>query len=1543
MRLVTAGTLALLAALAAFAQDVDSDGDGIPDVAESVLGLDPATPDVLPRVHDDRSAAQGDRLAAAWRRAPDLTAFSFANVAQDRWVWRMDTADRLDLTGVRVMLYIDADNDIRTGRRDGAPGTDVRLICEGGAFSTAVSNPAVLARDRALRGYVDDHSLYFSMDLQIHHNAAGKAECRMYALSQTTTESGDADSTVWFTAVVDGRRELPKRPVGLRSQFASEGMHVQRPWLGWRAQRERLGVLTLEPRTAVLTGLSLLNAAMEPVAPGAQAAFPCPVVGTFHIQALIQDSAAGRDEVSIRVGDRRVGRIAAVDNDGDLYLFTSSQPVVLSRQDTITLEAMAPAQDFRICEVSLSPRVIEPEGLEISHLSTWVTPAALPGACQGDGVDVDVCFLTNCPVVATVRWGEGRALDREAAESVPTYNHRVRLTGLKRGGSYSLQASARLGGDAAESETLALVADARRLGRCGVERVSLALSIADGMNNRPAWPVSSGIPLPRGHLSEVSRCRLLDAAGQPVPAQFGELAYWPDGSVKWLLISFVHPGGLAAYALEYGDAVRAPAITDGIRVEATPDGLVVTTQRLRAELSSLQFAPPGRVSVDADGDGRFTDPEVVVSGRDGLVLVDGDGKRYTSAAARPARFELEEAGPVRTVVRAEGPLAGPTGAYLRYRCRLTFYRDFPGIGSEVSLLAHQGTSGFPPTLNRVRSLTWPLASALVGPAAPRRWLQHDVDRYTVTTAGASEPGEGQAAGVTSHGSAGRGVALTAVIRDFWQKYPKALAVEPGLLTAEIFPELPADIYARHTDPKLLTMNYYWFREGAYLVASGTEPTAEVLLYFGRAASASQAGEALLAEAWQQPIRLTPGPEFVCASGAFMDLAPSRPGRFETYDRYMRAGLDALQRTRERQREYSWMNYGDTYGERYVNWTNQEYDMQWGLLVNYARTGDLAYLVRGLEATAHTVEIDMINWSDDPALQGIQKEHAPWHVGGYGTPRPPDTPYWFQNGIWNTGHVWTQGTYMAWCLTGERRYYESIARSADFLATRCTQEPERWVHRNYGWLPIAALGAYHTTGDPFQLNAARFYVQNVVDRQDPGSGTLIHPIGECEHPVRHMGGKSFMTGVVMAGLTMMDQVEPRPDLERSLVLSADWLLARMWNSARNGFRYAQCPQFDDGAGTPVMECWGLARAAELSGKPEHREMFLRSLSRMIHETGASGSGKGYATQIRMTPYAVSALDRWGLTAVPPAPPTRPEMSLPADLYFVPGQTARLSVAAKYTSPTPLTVHAEVKALPAGLKAEPAAVEWRLERTGSPGPGFVLSGQARTGDVIVVHWRAGEWRGELQTTVRVHQPMTLGQGLGYVGGDDDPVGLALRTLGLRLEPLADLTPATLQHYRALLIGREAHEKNYLGIREHNAVLLDFVQAGGAVAFIQLQDSNWQAAWLPSPLALSDQSGRLQTVVDSAHSLFTTPHHLESLAGIVSYDTITKAGEAWTVLARDDRGQPSIVWMRAGRGRVLLVQPSPDRYVIGQETASAPLAGATCAALLENIVAWLQSPAE
>ncbi|MFW5970081.1 MAG: hypothetical protein ACOCP9_05535, partial [Halofilum sp. (in: g-proteobacteria)] len=491
-RLIAAALIAAFAVMPAVAQDrdedqeaspvapvaelstdrPDADGDGIPDDIERVLGMDPEIADTLHLVHDDLSAAEGDRLSANWQDALDVTKFYLGNVAQDRWVWRIDFAEPVDMSGQRVMLYIDADNDINTGRRDGAPGTDVRLICNEGAFSTAVQNSMVLGRDREVRGYVDDQSVYFSMDMAVNHNEDGNAEFRAYCLSQTTTGEGDSDNTEWFTAVVGGSRDLPKRMVGVMSQLLSDGMVAQRRWLGWRAHLRELGAMHIAPADAQLTGFSLLREAMEPTEPGATMAFDAPEAGEFHINALIQDSAAGHEEVAIRAGGADVGRIVAGENDGDLYLFSTEESVALSEGDSIELVAAEPAQDFRITEVFLTPEVPREGALEITNLTTWVTPRPLPGSSRGDTVDVDVCFLTSRPVNTTVRWGEGEALESEVAEADTTYNHRVRLADLTRGERYSAQVVALDGGEEARSETITFVADETRPEQCGVERAS---------------------------------------------------------------------------------------------------------------------------------------------------------------------------------------------------------------------------------------------------------------------------------------------------------------------------------------------------------------------------------------------------------------------------------------------------------------------------------------------------------------------------------------------------------------------------------------------------------------------------------------------------------------------------------------------------------------------------------------------------------------------------------------------------------------------------------------------------------------------------------------------------------------------------------------------------------------------------------------------------------------------------------------------------------------------------------------------------------------
>jgi len=522
--------------------------------------------------------------------------------------------------------------------------------------------------------------------------------------------------------------------------------------------------------------------------------------------------------------------------------------------------------------------------------------------------------------------------------------------------------------------------------------------------DRPAWPVNGGAPMPEGALSSADNCRLLDAQAQPVPAQFTELAAWPDGSIKWLLVSLVHPGGPGVYTLEYGEEVSPPAPPpDAVRVEQTADGLRLNNGVLQVSLSRERFAPPGEVFLDADGDGEFAKDEGVVRGDDpGFVLVDAEGKRYTSTGAALSKLEIEEAGPIRTVVLAEGKFAGDDGELLSFRCRMYFYRGFPGVPAVFTLVDDVGTSLFPPTMTRISSLTLPVTLAADANAPGERWLQ-DYDNHLVITKG------GEVQEQHEHGSGAAGLraddrSLTVCIKDFWQLYPKAFSVEGSTITAEIFPELPEDQYAEHTDPKLLTQHYYWQRDGKYLIPCGTSPSYDLLFQFA-AQEGEQAAEAL-AEAWQSPVLLAPSPEHYCFSGAFGDLSPEKPSIFEGFQEYMDQGLEDMEAARETGHEYSWMDYGDTYGERAVNWTNQEYDLQWGLLVQFARSGDLRYFDRAEQAARHTAGIDTINVGPNPSQVGIQKYHCLGHTGGHDIPRVEGAKYWFTSGGYNTGHMWT---------------------------------------------------------------------------------------------------------------------------------------------------------------------------------------------------------------------------------------------------------------------------------------------------------------------------------------------------------------------------------------------------------------------------------------------------------------------------------------------------------------------------------------------------------
>lgn len=144
---------------------------------------------------------------------------------------------------------------------------------------------------------------------------------------------------------------------------------------------------------------------------------------------------------------------------------------------------------------------------------------------------------------------------------------------------------------------------------------------------RRAAPVSGGIPMPRGalHDAQLDRLQLLDKAGKAVDSlQRGTvLGRWGDGSVRWLLLSFladVPADGSSAYTLRLAPAGRQAA---GIRLAETAEAITVDTGRLKAVIDRTRFALLGQVWVDADGDGTYADGERVVDGP-GEMLIDLD-------------------------------------------------------------------------------------------------------------------------------------------------------------------------------------------------------------------------------------------------------------------------------------------------------------------------------------------------------------------------------------------------------------------------------------------------------------------------------------------------------------------------------------------------------------------------------------------------------------------------------------------------------------------------------------------------------------------------------------------------------------------------------------------------------------------------------------------------------------------------------------------------------------------------------------------------------
>lgn len=1144
-------------------------------------------------------------------------------------------------------------------------------------------------------------------------------------------------------------------------------------------------------------------------------------------------------------------------------------------------------------------------------------------------------------------------------------NHAVVLEDLHAGQRYTARIVVDSGGHRlAVSPSFEFVAG-ERPAPASSKAQRIVLSVAEPTASpRQGWPVTSGVPFAKGELASTDDVRLLRTADVPSPAQLEALSHWPDGSVRWVLVDFLadtQPGTATDYVLEVDPGrtrsqgrARAIARREG-------ETVVLDTGALLLKTDPRRFALFDGVAVDRNGDGTYDDGETVTGpAHDANAwLTDTEGQRY--AAGAPDLLAIETNGPIRATIRLEGDFVAESGTKLfRYRARISAFRGSALLrlqwtignnSTEADLTPLTGAAVRIPLRGggQVTGLLSEGGSSQLAPGREMRLLQDYDDHWTCTHDGKTTEG--------THGlgfarlASGAG-SITAMVRDFWQTYPKGVVLTPDSVVLQLLPPLPADQFSREQDLDDVSQIalYYCYRDGKYQIKRGLEYTTDVMVSF---APKQPSGLGPAAQHLQQPLFAVASPDVYCRSGAFWDISPRAPAEFPRYWKAFEESFGNLEEGRSARHEYGWMNYGDWWGERSWNWGNSEYDLQYVMAVAFAQTGRLDFLRRGDEMARHNATIDVVHYPWQTPMRELVYAHSVGHVGGFferNDPRISSTT-WSMSGFiggardGSGGHTFQGGNFLYGFLTGDRRYLEVAETVCRNQAVTFTPRWSFGIERSCGWSLYNAVSAYESTLDPFYLNAARIYLEKVFELQDPETGGWRMPQGkpECDCPdAPHIGGKAFAAGVLLHGLLMFDRVEPDERVRRSIIRGADWLLDHSWNEEKAGFRYKTgCPKFaNHGWYTPLVAD-GIAYAYGLTGDARYRDFLLRTLPGPAGKPTGSGrsSGKSFASHFRHLPHVLHAVRKWGVTELPVAPPA-PRVVTRRRVFLDDQGQAELSVLVRNPQTQPVACSLEVIGPPVGWRADRRSVTWSAPPglAASPAIRLAVADDAREEQLRLTCTTGDEPPQALSVAaVRIKALGRLGGKIGFLGPEGHFTLAALLAVGCPAERIDPQTASDLSPYRAIVMGSDVQGDGRLRSAELFHHLAGFVKAGGRLVLFQINDDHWQIDFLPFEIVVDDRNGVAGEIRERGHPLF---RDVDSIADTVCYDTVVAAGRQWSVLATGSDGVPAVLRTAYGKGEMLIIQPSVDRWA----TPNPPDVGQdadVCRRVMTNLAAYL-SPA-
>lgn len=1251
--------------------------DDLGNVLMESLGIDLPTLDRLQRILDDGPESAAARARETYQGSQDVLQVDFAHAGEDRYLWRVTCAEPPRLADTVLHLYVDADDDAATGRRGPAGssvgGTDFMLsvVADRGTAS-AFSAEGRQTSGPAVRHLVRGNTVLISADLPLGRDALG-VRYGLYVLCHTTTTAerpsprmSDSSAKVRVANVPVSDQPKRMRPAdylenhGVSATFGEDLLHAVLAAPGTivvpHDQLETEGFAIDLQTTHRWPHLKLVDRQ-------GVAWTTAPRAGRYHVGFLMYDDS-NDERLGLSIDGKFCGAAVARQNNNRTWLYWLTEPHAFRGGERVELRTLGGRGKFGVANLvflSEPPEeravraavenvtVVAPVGRPgvavVSWTTTWPGPTRLvygreDARSQVTPRPADVRPEQTPHVASSLRDGIAGVSERHGDVSVldeaSCLVHRVVLEDLDPAATYRGQAIATgPDGSTVAGEAFTFRAVPPPAPATGADTFAVPLAVQNPHEFAAArWPITTGVPFAQGALASADQVRLMHA-GEEHAAQFQLTARWPDGSVKWLLVTFlasVPAGGQTEYRLECGPAVQAAAATEGLTVQPTPDGV-----RINSGVLTLHVDRRGSLRDVFSGDERrFAAPT-----RAHTVAEDLQGTTYLPAEGT---LEIEEAGPIRAVIKSVCPLRDARGSHLaRIEQRIEAYAGLAWIRVHHTLVV-DGPERFT-TFQRL-SYRVPLAGGrwtapltdgqAVHLAADAPALYQMFDDAVAADAGGGSSRPGRIVGQLVHADPHRGAVA---VRDCWQNYPKAFRLADDAVEIDLCPAFPEGTYDGFPFEKEGHHLYFYLLGGRYRLKQGMAKTHELLLSL-----APPEDQAAICGLFQRPLLATAPAEVYCRSRAFYDVAPRNEQRFPLYEQAIDRNLKAYVQARQRQRDYGLINYGDWYGERGTNWGNVEYDTQHALLLEYIRSGNPEAFFLAHATELHNRDVDTVHAAADPRQCGAVHIHVIGHVGDYFDQAVPGA-LGFVRGGFSVSHAWTEGHFGHYFLTGDRRSYETGCAVADYFARRDLARPYDFFDcRVPGWYLIMMASAYHATGDPYYLNAARVVVERVLEAQDKaprplpaeqaagrqpfqqGGWSRMMVPGHCQCEPRHRGNAGFMVAVLLSGLKYYHDVTGDERVKQSIIDGANYLLDETYSDEVQGFRYTSCPRTDYRPGASPLMVEGLARAYLWT----RDERFRRVLAEALPRGSAGGSyGKSFSMYYRVGPRVLADLEAAGL--------------------------------------------------------------------------------------------------------------------------------------------------------------------------------------------------------------------------------------------------------------------------------------------------------------------------